>query len=519
MMQTILNKCYPLPAIVLNGLWGILLFLLTFTTTALGASADPHYGGKLELALEYKVYGFDAIKSPGLPPTGWVVGSLVMERLFEAGENGELIPVLGLSATPSPDNTIWTIKLRQGVKFHDGTPFTADAVVNHWQRILNPENRYRRLLVLKPIKSIEKVDAYTVQFHLRHPWKPFLSTLTGHRGLAQMIPSPLAVKKDTQNRAPVGTGPFIFKEWRSADRLVVKKNPDYWQKGKPYLDEITVRIIPDHETRYAALVSGQVDMIYTDRARHIQKLSADSNFSKITAGGAGAIILLLNTRRPPLDDVRVRQALAYAWNQGAYLNVSLKNTMPFAKHWYGNTLDCGDVNYCEPDLEKARALIKEYGNPVQLEYLHSATSRGRETAEIVQQLFKKIGVTVTPTANDFAGILQRLFSKDYNMASWVIAGLEEMGPTTKSALHSKSPFNLSGYANETVDTLLERQSASINDGIRKEALCEVVRIVNDEVPFLYLFGRKYHLFANKRVRNVPPPRNEYIRLSNTWMDP
>ena len=163
-MQTISIKCYPLPAKKLKGLWRVLLILLTISITTPNANAGPHYGGQLELALEYKVYGFDAIKSPGLPPTGWVVGSLIMERLFESGENGELIPVLGLSATPSPDNTIWTIKLRQGVKFHDGTPFTADAVVDHWQRILNPENRYRGLLVLKPIRGVSSGRA-----PYRHP--------------------------------------------------------------------------------------------------------------------------------------------------------------------------------------------------------------------------------------------------------------------------------------------------------------------------------------------------------------
>lgn len=481
--------------------------------------AEPHYGGKLQIALEYRVYGFDAIKSPGLPPTGWVAGSLIMERLFESGENGELIPVLGLSASPSDDQTIWTIKLRQGVTFHDGSPFNADTVVTHWQRILNPENRFRGLLVLRTIKSVEKVDEYTVEFHLRYPWKPFLSTLTGHRGLAALIPSTKAVQDDVQNRAPVGTGPFIFKEWISGDRIVAVKNPNYWQNDKPFLDEITIRIIPDHETRYTALLSGQVDMIYTDRPKHIHKLSDDSSYTSITAGGPGAIILLFNTTRPPLNDVRVRQALAHAWDQKTYLKVSLKNTMPYVEDWYGKAIDCGNVNYRLPDIKKAKALILSYGKPVELEYLHSATPRGRETVGIVQQMFKKIDVTVKPLPLDFGGIMKRLFSKNYDMASWLIPGVDEMGPTTRVRFQSKSPFNLSGYANREVDDLLKMQSVSVDDSVRKKALCEVARKVNDEVPFLYLFGRKYHLFAKKRVKGVPPPRNEYIQLSNAWIEP
>lgn len=500
----------------------ITIFLLPFVIIFFffqSAVAEPHYGGKLQIALEYKMYGFDAIQSPGLPPTGWVAGSLIMERLFESGENGELIPVLGLSATPSDDQTVWTIKLRPGVTFHDGTPFNSDAVVAHWQRILNPENRFRGLLVLRTIKAVEKVDAHTVRFHLKHSWKPFLSTLTGHRGLEAMIPSLKAVENDVQNRVPVGTGPFVFKEWKSGDRIVAVKNPNYWRKDKPYLDEITIRIIPDHETRYAALVSGQVDMIYTDRPKHIHKLDSDSGYKAITGGGTGAIILLLNTIRPPLDDVRVRQALAHAWDQKAYLKVSLKNTMPYVEDWYEKTIDCGSVNYREPNIKKAKELIESYGKPVELEYLHSATPRGRETVGIVQQMFKKIDVAVKPLSMDFGGIMKHLFSKDYDMASWLIPGVDEMGPTTRVTFHSKSPFNLSGYSNEEVDDLLKKQSVSVDDSTRINLLCEVARKVNGEVPFLYLFGRKYHLFAQKRVKGVPPPRNEYIQLSNAWIEP
>ena len=193
--------------------------------------------------------------------------------------------------------------------------------------------------------------------------------------------------------------------------------------------------------------------------------------------------------------------------------------MPYAEDWYGGTLDCGNVNYPEHDIEKAKALIQSYGKPVILEYLHSATPRGRETLGIVQQMFKKVGVTVNPVALDFAGILKHLRSRNFNMASWIIPGVDEMGPTTRVAFHSKSPFNLSGYSNETVDNLLIKQSMSLDEETRKQALCEVARKINDEVPFLYLFGRKYYVFTTNKVKDVPPPRNEYIQLSNVWLEP
>ncbi|MCP4685831.1 MAG: ABC transporter substrate-binding protein, partial [bacterium] len=117
-------------------------------------AAEPKYGGTLRYAGELDARGFDAIKTPILIGNGALTAFTVMEKLFETDGDGELIPVLGLSATPSPDGKTWTVKLRRGVKFHDGTLFNADAVVKHWGRLLDPENRYRGRSLMKPILSV-----------------------------------------------------------------------------------------------------------------------------------------------------------------------------------------------------------------------------------------------------------------------------------------------------------------------------------------------------------------------------
>jgi len=168
---------------------------------------------------------------------------------------------------------------KAGIKFHDGTPFNADAVIRHWQRLLDPKNRYRYRILFRPIVSVEKAGDYEVRFLLKHAWMPFLSVLTNPSGFTALIPSPKAAEEDAQNRAPVGTGPFIFKEWKSGDHITVTKNPNYWQKGKPYLDEITLRPIPDHESRYAALGTGR----YNDNrpARACEKADRQSRFHQI----------------------------------------------------------------------------------------------------------------------------------------------------------------------------------------------------------------------------------------------
>jgi ABC-type transport system substrate-binding protein len=496
------------------------LALFIIISSAPVAWAGPQYGGTLRFVGEVDAMGFDAIKARMLAGPGRLLGNVVMEKLFNRGKNDELIPVLGLSATPSEDGKVWTVKLRKGVTFHDGTPFNADAVVHHWQRLLDPENRFRGRFFLRPVTSVEKTGEDEVQFHLKYAWLPFTTFLTSPAGFVALIPSSKAVDDGVHNRAPVGTGPFIFKEWVPGDRMVVTKNPDYWQKGKPYLDKIVCRPIPDHESRYAALASGQADMMITDRPTHVQKLTQNPDFTKLPVVWRGAGILALNNTKPPLDDVRVRRALALAWDQKKYIRASFKDIMPYTEHFFGDALDCGDVNYPSPDLVKARALIAAYGKPVEVEYIHSATNRGHEAGVIMQQMFKQIGVKVNPVASDFPGIFKKMISKQYDIASWIIPGAHDMGPITMAVLHSKGPYNMSRYADEEMDRLLLAQQASTDRNARDKILCAIARKVNTDKPFLYLFGRTYYVFARNNVKNVSLSvlGEEGVVVGDVWIE-
>ncbi len=173
-----------------------------------------------------------------------------------------------------------------------------------------------------------------------------------------------------------------------------------------------------------------------------------------------------------------------------------------------------------PQLKKARSLIAEYGKPVELEYIHSATSRGRETGMILQQMMKNIGVKVNPVSSDFPGILKKMFSRKFDIASWFTIGSYDMGPITMAQLHSESPWNVTRYANEEVDRLLIKQRLSTAPEVRKEILCTIARTVNSDTPFIYLFGRKFYLFAKNNVKNVTLQvlGEEGIKLADIWID-
>lgn len=483
-------------------------------------AATPDRGGSVTFIGEIDARGFDAIKTRSLVGGARVISALVMEKLFNRGENGELIPVLGLSAVESEDGKTWTITLREGVTFHDGTVFNADAIVHHWNRILDPKNRFRGLLLIRPIESVEKSGEFEVKFHLKHPWAPFTTFLSMPASFTALIPSPTAVDKDIQNVAPVGTGPFVFKQWKRGADIQVVKNHEYWQPGIPYLDEFVFRAIPDHETRYATLASGQADMMITDRAMHVKKLTINPDFDTYPLVWRGAGIFALNTQKPPLDDARVRRALALAWDQKKYLKLSFQDIMPFTEHWLGPNTDCGDIGYPHPDVEKARELIELYGKPVELEYVHTATNRGKEAGIILQQMMKQIGVKITPVPSDFPGILKRLMSKQFDMTSWLIIGAYDMGPITSAILHSKSPWNVSGYSNAEMDRRLARLRLITDTQERLEALCEMAGTVNEDVPFIFIFGRTYYLFTNNKIRNVGLPGHgeEGLDLAELWID-
>lgn len=491
--------------------------LACFPPDAVRAEA-PNPGGILTFGAENDFRGFDPLKINAHSICAAIANSTIHERLFDLDSDGNLVPVLGLSATPSKDGKTWTIPLRQGVAFHDGTPFDADAVVYNWSRLLDPENKFRGRSSIAPVQSVEKLDEFTVRFRLSHPWLPFPKILTDTRALYSYILSPRALKADTQSRAPVGTGPFMFAEWKSGDRFVVTKNPDYWQQGKPYLDRIIFKPVPDHQTRYASLESGQMDVIYMDRGHILKRARANDALVHYQGDGSGAETALLNTTKPPLDDVRVRRAIAHAWNQAVYVDMSYKNSIPLARHPFGGELPCGDAGYRSHDPAKAKSLIEDYGKPVEIECIHTNTKRGREFGLMLQQFCKAIGVTVRTKGMDVSPIVKNVFSKNYHVSSWRIPPMTDYGPYLYKYFYSKSRINATGYNNPEMDELLAAQQTETDPRERRNILCGISALLNRDVPMLYRGGRRIHLIAKQGLRGIPEIRNGVVDISGTWFE-
>ena len=477
---------------------------------------DARYGGVLYVGIEVPFHGFDILKQGTLNPPQAPLNNLILEPLFRKDKAGNLIPILGLSATPSADEKTWDIKLRQGVIFHDGAPFNADAVVHHWTRILDPKFRGRRLL--KPIRRVEKIGDYATRFHLEHPWPAFINIISNELALLAFIPSPKAVDEETHHRKPVGTGPFKYNDWRGGDHFIVLKNHQYWQKGKPLLDKVVFRTIPDHQTRYASLVSGQLDVVILDRGNLIRKAMDDPSIDTYKVDGSGAEIILMNTRNPPLDDIRVRRALALANNQSLHVKMVYGSQVPEIHHPFGRQFTCDDDGYLDYDPAKAKELIDEYGQPVEVECLHSNTSRGRQIGVLLQQLFKKIGVNLKPVGLSAPPQVGKVLAGNYQLATWRIPPAGDHGPRLYNSFYSQSPMNVTGYSTPELDRQLEMQRIETDAAKRDRVLCDIIRQLNKDVPFVYRGGRGYHIATRKKIRDMMETPGFNMDLAAAWID-
>jgi 4-phytase/acid phosphatase/peptide/nickel transport system substrate-binding protein len=475
-------------------------------------------GKTLTVGIEVDPTGFDAIKGRVLGEAPASVAVTIMDRLMERGPDGNLVGTLAVSWSESADGKSYVYKLRRGVTFHDGTPFNADAVVAHFTRILDPANKYVGLMFIQPVQSVEKVDDYTVRVNLAHRWLPAREVFSVF-ALCCFIPSPKAVAADIQNRAPVGTGPYMFKEWKGGDRIVVVRNPNYWDKSaKVTFDEIVFRILPDQQTRFAALQSGEIDATWTDRGLSIVQARQDPNLTVHSLEGGGGSIIFLNATKPPLDDVRVRRTLSHAWDQKYYVEKLLLGTQGITTHGLGPGVKC-DAGYLSGgDVEDAKKLLAEVGKPVTVELLHTSTQRGREFGLLYQQLGKRAGITMTLKPMDQLSFVQAVFANNYQIAGWRIADTGDIGPQLFGLLHSKSPYNLAHYSDAEMDKLLVAMYRATTDQERIDATCAVVRKMNADAPILWQTGRIHNAITKKSLRGLRPLFQGVLDARFTWFE-
>ncbi|QIG98427.1 MULTISPECIES: ABC transporter substrate-binding protein [unclassified Bradyrhizobium] len=486
------------------------------------ASAQKQ-GGTLNVGQELDIAGFDPLKVGVYDTSANTAAAAIFDTLTTLDDKGEPKPKLALSWTHSDDFKTWTIKLRPGVKFHDGTPFNAQAVKENFDRQKDPANKCRCAFYITSTISVNTVDDLTVVYNFSDPSVNFPATQS-IQSSNNVMQSPTAwkTKGDDYNRNPVGTGPYILKSWAAGDRMVLEKNPDYWDKGKPYLDRIILKPLPDAQSRFASLQSGEADIIWDDEADadNIIKARKDASLTVHTYQGSGASVAAFNTKVPPFDDVRVRQALVMALDRNKMSQAITNGLARPASNPYGDGswVKCKDDGALPFDVEKAKALIKDYGKPVEFKMLVTATPRGRTGGQVLQQFWKRVGANMEIEQVDQATIPPRAFMRQFQLTPWRIVDLADPDPQMYANFHTGSPVALANYSNPELDRLLEHARTTADVAQRTEDYCAISRLINKEAIWFWTFQNTYYAISSAKVKGVPKMFNGVLDVSYAWKE-
>ena len=370
----------------------------------------PVTGGSLVVGVESETNSYAPHVFAGTG-AGTNVAYAVFDPLARRSADGELVPYLAESITTNDDLSEWTVALREGVLFHDGTELTAEVQKAAYDEYLVAEDS-RRLGDLAVVEEVRIDDTYTYTYVLNGPNAAFGDLLLGPIGWPFSIEAARAAGEDF-GEAPVGTGPFVWESWQRDDAAVLSRNPDYWQEGLPYLDEITFRVIPDEDVRVAAMQSGDLDATHSVRLsgmlNQMRNLADEGVVTMFEAPGNTGSGSIINVERPPLDDVRVRRGLIHALNAEDLITVVAGEgaTPPRqtyfdpSSQWYS---EAAAAEYPAYDPEQAQALLDEYrndpgrsdgkaaGDPITFEFNCTAIPSLQEQAQAYQAFWSQFGV-------------------------------------------------------------------------------------------------------------------------------
>ena len=477
---------------------------------------DPVYGGSITVGLEAETNswlpGSANFSNPGIN-----VALAIYDPMMRRDENGEHQPYLAQSLESNDDLTEWTLTLRDGVQFHDGTPLDADAVKTVFDDYIKADGSNLAGQV-EDVESLEVVDDLTVVYRLSQPNAAFGDVLAGAVGWVFSPTAAEAAGEDAGSR-PVGTGPFVFGEWQRDNRLVLTKNENYWQEGLPYLDQIIFRPIPDEDTRIQSLASGDIDVIQSLRQsaiRQIRDISGVTSFEHIGNNSGSAIF---NTGRPPFDDIRVRQAIAYALNQDDLIEVlgGTGLTPPHTQYfspdspWFS---EAAAAAWPTNDPDEAARLLDEYtsdpnrsdgkaaGDPVTFQFDCPPDPSLIELSQVYQAQWGAVGIQVNLNQVEQATHVSQAIAGDFDAKCWRVGSQDDPYRVFSDAFGEGSPLNFTRFTHPDIDTNLQILRTTTDFDARKQAVEEISLVLAENVPNTFTAGTLTTLGAREPVRNL-----------------
>jgi peptide/nickel transport system substrate-binding protein len=493
------------------------------TAAPVAAACAP--GGKL-------LYGtWQAPDTMDIQTTGLQMVIAMAENIFDPlirldpKDNTKYLPGLAEKWEISPDNKEFTLHLRKDVKFHDGTPFNAEAVKKSFERIVNPETKaFLTLTAMGPYESTEVVDDYTVKVKFSKPYGAFINLLT--EPLLAPI-SPTAVEKWGAEYPdhPTGTGPYMLGEYVKNDHLTLVRNPDYkwgpsfFHEGTGYLDEIKWLFLPENSTRVAAFEKGEVNLIDRVPPDDLARLQQNSDYKTLVQGLAGAPwIFVVNTTKPPTDELAVRQALAYGLNRQAIIDLVYKGTnevdmAPLEKRTLGYDPSLDTI--MPENVEKAKQVLdaagwkvgadgirEKDGKKLQLVWIDWPGSGIMEDGQgpVFQAQWKEIGVDIKFESYDVGTALGAWGEGKHNLGEpffyWNDPNVLRFLVGTGSGL------NWTKVSDPALDKILADAEATADPVQRKPLYMEAQKQVLENGYMIPTFGKSLVLAMDKNIDGI-----------------
>lgn len=445
---------------------------------------------------------------------GRIVFSALCDKLIDVDEKLNYVPQLATSFQWSADGKALTLKLRSGVTFHDGEKLDAEAVKFNIERhkTMQGSNRSGEL---RPVTSVDVVDAATVRLNLAAPFSPLLAALADRAG---MMVSPKAAKAGGTNfgTAPVCSGPFKFVERVAQDRMVFERYANYWNKSAIHFDKVIYTPIPDATVRLANLRAGQLDFIERAASSDIAKVATDPKLkvSKITEiGYQGLTINIGKSARAqanPLGrDARVREAFELSLDRQGIVQVVMDGEATPGNQWVAPSSNFYVKSAPIPkrDVARAKALLKEAGvtNP-SFTLMTATTSDAQKIAQVVQAMAKEAGFDVKIQSTEFASSLKLADKGEFEAYILAWSGRADPDGNVYSFLACKQPLNYSGYCKPEIDALLNDARTKLTTADRLKAYEQVAIQEQKDRPILYLYHRNWlWAYTNKLsgIREIP----------------
>jgi peptide/nickel transport system substrate-binding protein len=479
-------------------------------------SANATPGGTLRFARASDSDNLDPVTNDGNVNI-WIFMNVYDQLLKVSLDGAQLEPGLAESWEVSDDGITYTFHLRQGVLFSDGTPFKASDVKYSLERAANdPAQTWTfTLTALKrgassdpnvpgPVEGITAPDDNTIVIELAQPWAPFLSDLAMFNCsiLSEAFSSG---KEDNLTQQMMGTGPFMQQEWSKGESITLVKNPNYWETGLPFLDQIVVSVVPEDNTRILQLQGGEVDGIYDVPSSRLDELKSDSNLKVILFPSTFTSYVTLNTREAPLNDVNARLALAYATDRQTLIDVVL-----FGAGAIATTLMPRGALYWNSELP---------GFPLEFTF-QAGDAEVEQLATVLKDMWSQIGVDVTINPVE-QGVYtdsyrSHTFQAMYN--SWTNDIIDPDELIAYAILPESSEAFETGWQNAEATELAKQGAAETDPAKRQTIYYRIQEIWNSEAPMVPLYHKPYIDVTTVQVHNFGhPPTGQWV-WKKTWME-